>query len=381
MCAQPTKDVMKNPLWILNSALATLLVGVILFILLARPEKPARLSLAHISPAAPAKTEVPHIDPSLIYKNDLFGTYQEVTPIVPSEPKRSPATPPPPPQPQTVSVSQPAQPQFLPPLGVSLKGIIYSHNDSDNRAIIADNKSKKETLYKIGDKILDAEIIHIDHNKVMLIRSNGQQETLFVTSDDAQADPIYKLKDSWDTVAKKISDTEYTIYHEPFVQRVHNLAQFIDMLDITTAFHKGKIVGCRVGKFQSTSIAPLLGLQQGDIIMTINNIPTTTTKHRVAIYNSLKDVDRDMTIPVTLSRAGNEMTIHYTIKAVSPEERLEKENETITVPIPQQVRREEIATIDQAPQHMNNIQQVQQRDKHAMLEYGGRRSLLQHAQS
>jgi type II secretion system protein C len=378
---------MKSPLWILNSALAILLLGLLLFISFSRPQRAAKASLVPSHTESEAKLETPSIDPSLIYKNDLFGTYIESRPPVEEQSVKKTIVPPPPTLKKTV-VTQPLPPQFLPPLAVTLKGIIYSQDESDNRAIISDNKTKKETLYKIGAKVLDAEIIHISNNKIMFIRSNGQQETLFVTQGDAQADPIYNQHHIVETVTQKISDTQYTLYQEAFAQRVHNLAQFMDMLDITTAFHQGKIIGIRIGRIEDSSLGTLLGFMQGDIVTAINGTPTTTTKNRVAIYNTLKDVDHDTTISVDVMRQGNKITLQYLVKATKrpTEKSVQTGNEEISENKQENAMNntmvpKESAPTESVPVSLPNLQQVQKRDKNAMFNHGGRASLLQQTQS
>lgn len=396
---------MKSPLWILNSCLATLGIGLLLFILLSRPKIVPKASLTPLNTGEVVKLDTPSVDPSLIYKNDLFGTYIEARPPAEEQPVKKTVVPLPP-QAKVTPVAQPVPPQFLPPLAISLKGIIYSQDDTDNRAIIADNKTKKESLYKLGDKVLDAEIIHISNNKVMFIRSNGQQETVFVTQGDAQADPVYNQFHTLDTLSRKISDSEYIVYQEPFTQRVQNLAQFIEILDVTTAFHKGKILGVRVGKYEDGAFGNSLGLQAGDVITSINGTPTTTTKNRVAIYNKLKEIDQDTAVTVEILRQGRMVTMQYTIKITKQSEPRDPSTsrKAIAAPfdsaqdersatasaqgkanIPQQqqpeAKMEETPQPQPTPAVMPNLQTIQKRDSNAMFNHGGRASLLQQTQS
>ena len=43
---------------------------------------------------------------------------------------------------------------------------------------------------KTGDVIEDAQLMRIFSNKVVLVRSNGQQEVLYLREKDAKTDPI-----------------------------------------------------------------------------------------------------------------------------------------------------------------------------------------------
>lgn len=364
---------MKSPLWILNSAFAILLLVLIAIIFIFRPQRPARTSLTPTGTPPIGRAETPTVDPSQIYKNDLFDTHAQEPGITPQEAQPKKTVVPTPPAPRQAVVTTPPVSQFAPPLAISLKGVMYSPQDAYNRAIIADNKTKKEGLYKIGDKIVDAEIIHIGSNKVMFMRSNGQQETIFVTHDDAQADPIYNQRSPWDALVKKSSDTEFIIYQEPLSERITNLAQLLDMLDITTAFHQGKILGCRIGNISQHPLGGLLGLKQGDVITAINGIPTTNTKNRVAIYQALKDrQDNDQTVKVKVIRQGQELELTYQLsghKTETAREEHKEENKPVTI-ANEQAR---------MPDYVSNVQQLQKRDRHAMFNHGGRRSLLETA--
>jgi len=368
---------MKSPLWILNSALAAVLVGLALVIFIMRPHIPARSPITPSGVVAIGPEVMPRVDPSQIYKHDLFATYAETKQPTEEVIVKKTVVPQPPMQKVTPAATS-APVQFLPPLAISIKGIIYSHHESENRAIIADAKTKRESLHKIGDKILDAEIIYIGSNKVMLIRSNGQQETLFVTQLDAERDPIYTKRTSWDTVIQKTNDNEYAVYQDGFAEQVPSLAQFIEMLDVTTAFHKGQILGCRIGRSSDSPLAGLLGLQAGDIVTAVNGIPTTTTKKRVAIYSLLKEIDTDTEVVVSAIRNGQLITLKYLIRVVQKEPTSIKNR---SIPNNRQdVKQQDAAVIthttQRVPEYAATVQNVQKRDKTAMFNHGGRSALL-----
>lgn len=303
----------KNPWWILNSALAFLFVLLLVIILFTRPSIPASASLVPVAREMEAGA-ARHVDLIQIYRNDLFGTVGEQQFAEEKQEKKPEVVVPLPPPPQAAALVQPQMPQFLPPLAVTIKGIMYSTNELDNRAIIADAKSKREGLYRLGDKILDAEIIYIGNSKVMFIRSNGQQETLFVTQQDAQSDPLYRQRSPGEVVAKRLSETDYALYLDVFKERITAMAQFLDALNITTAWDQGKIVGLRVGRFGPESIATSLGLQQADIITSINGVSLINTENRTKIFHDLAKAEVGKVVEVTVLRAGQPITYRYMLQ-------------------------------------------------------------------
>jgi type II secretory pathway component PulC len=375
---------MKSPLWILNSALTLLFCGVIILMFAMRVNIPSRKSLTPQA-IAPLHKEVSKINITRIYESDLFNTY--IKPTIPALIPQSQAIKlPQPPAPKAFEKTPKAPPQFLAPLDIDLKGVVFNSNNIHSRAIVANRKTKEEKLYKIGDSILDGSLIYIGKNKAIFIRSNGQQETLFVTEEDAKKDPLYSDQ-QWTTSVEKINDTTFVINTEPFMKQVNNLAHLLDLLDITTAFEKGKSIGCRVGKM-SGSLGSSIGLEQGDIITTINSIPTTNTTDRVKIYKEIKEKKGNSSITVIIKRQNNNITLNYTVRNKLLKKVSRNEIKNLPAGTPFTVDGKQIITpaqkdleiaeetLAQADDNNAIAELFKKNDKKAMLNYGGRDALL-----
>jgi type II secretion system protein C len=350
---------MKSPLWILNSTLFLLFIVILMLLFFTNKEIPARTSISFSVPPLVAP-DISQINIARIYENDLFNTF--IKPVAPPAPERIIPSVPQPPAPIASMPPIPFKPQFLPPLEITLKGIMYSHNDADKQVILANNKTNEEALYQLGDKIDDAELLSIGKNKVILVRSNGQQETIFITATDAQKDPLYGASKSWDGVVKKQSETEYSIDPVAFIKRVTSLAQFIDMLDLTTAFENGRTLGCKVGKMTSKSIGPVLGLRFGDIIQAINNIPTVTTKERTQIFEYIKSMQIPSVIKVDLLRYDQPYTLVYTVQKISNE----TTEEPLVLGTPLMSSSQEIHKVPQNDTNML-MREMKKKDQRAMM--------------
>ena len=306
---------MKHPFWIVNSALLFLVLLALIFIYFSRVRLPERESIELIE-IKPTKERRLDINISKIYENDLFDTYKKELPGVKSLDLAIPF--PEPPAPQEVAIPELPKPEFLDPLDITLKGIIVvGTNDAKNRAIIQDNKTKQENTYKVGDTIEDSQMIRIFRNKVIFLRTNGQQEILYLREQDAKFDPAYALIDEWDMVVQKIKKNNYLISPKVFASRIKNLGQLIETLSLTTAYQKGKSIGCRIGQLEKDSLGMNLGLQPGDIILKINNISARTTSERLSIYKAITVLGIDDIISVDFIRNKKEQTITYTLKNFS----------------------------------------------------------------
>ena len=302
---------MKHPFWIVNSTLLLLFIFVLGFVYFSRVSLPRREYIEPEPYFKPTEKMV-QVNIKKIYENDLFGTYSKEFPT-PGQPDFSVPFPEPP-RDAIVPIPAAPKPQFLDPLPISLKGIIIIRSDhTKNRAILEDNKTKQEATYKVGDSIEDAQLIRIFSNKIIFLRSNGQQEVLYLREQDAKDDPMYAIIEGWEEVIRPLDATRFIVNKDTFAKRVPNLAQFIDMLRLTTAYQKGESVGTRIGQLDKNGLGTYLGLQTGDIITSINGIPTGSSEQRLTIYKSIikNETGRHHTSNTNTNRQQYSVAIYF----------------------------------------------------------------------
>ena len=299
---------MKSPLWIVTSALAIVLVVLLIFIMYSMRTLFVQPDIASIKVAAlpevDKKREALPEDLSLIYEeHDLFGTYHpsivsvkpiDTLPVIPLPPARIPLD------------RRPKPPvQFLKPLPFKITGIIASTNEAKSQVSLLNTNTGKTESFKIGDKVSDAYILRIFSTKIIILRSNGQQETLYLYSDEAK-DDITKMQDlTWSDVIAKQNESLYLLNPSTFATRITSLATLIDMLDLTTASKDGKPLGIRIGKMEPTSLGFACGFRPGDVITKIMDIPPTSSSSRMKIFNTIASSDLGKQIPVEFVRNGS----------------------------------------------------------------------------
>lgn len=374
---------MRSQLWIINSALIALFVMVVLILVIGKPSVvlPKNIDLSGRNVIDHARVVSP-IDITYIYEHDPFGTIGISKNVTPSSPPKPLVVPLPVlPGKEPAYYEQPIVPKFLPPLTIVLKGIIYGGQEHDHRAIIEDKKTKREGLYRVGDTILDAEIIRIENNKIMFLRSNGQQETVYVSSIEAQKDPLYqKVEGKYAAVIpiKKVAEGQFIVDPHLFVLYINNLAQFLDALDITTVFEKGRSIGCRIGSIAPQSIGALCGLQSGDIVTEINGISTATTKERLAIYHQIINMQEGAVIKVSVVRgdAQQKVAMRYTLTSFAPRRPAPAPVAQPATPQPifqNSPLSDGVVTRRKNSNSMEKVaEKMRKNDKRAMVNYGGK---------
>lgn len=356
---------MKHPIWIVNSTLLVLVLCALVFVLFTHVSLPEREDIEPTYYSAIKKEKKLQINIGQIYSADLFGT------ITAAEIAKAPEEAfPLPPEPQTAEIPDLPQPQFLDPLDISLKGIFVVSTDSTkNRTIIANNKTKKEASYKIGDTIGDAQLIRIFGNKIILLRSNGQQEVLFLREQDAKMDTGYAATDEWNQIVQPLSGTIYMLDPFAFAQAIPDLGQFIEMLHLITAYKQGVSIGCRIGTLDEKSIGTALGLQAGDIITSIDDIPATTMEERLNIYESVLSKKESDKIVVALMRNQQKLTFEYILKELLPEGAKPEAPESQSR-IQKLEDQEKVNIVKQKYKFAPTLEDIRKRERKNMLEKG-----------
>jgi type II secretory pathway component PulC len=327
---------------------------------------PARESIKPTSYKLSPPKESIAVDITKIYEDDLFGTYSKELPA-PKDEKLG-GTFPQPPAPHEVPVAKPAPPQFLEPLDVSLKGImVISHSNARNGAIIENNKTNVEKNYQVGDNIEDAQLIRIFSNKIVFLRSNGQQEVLYLREQDAKIDPAFAVAQDWNRVVQEVTEGHYLLNPKAFGKRIHNLAEFIDMFNLVTAYRKGVSVGVQIGRVDQRSLGAELALQTGDLITTINGMPTGLTEDRIKIYKEITNISEGGTITVELSRRGQPRTLVFTLK----EFKLPEEGKEEVAPKIKKLQEEEKAAIlKEKHKFAPTLYEIENQERRNMLRRG-----------
>lgn len=354
-----------HPIWIINSSLLALVLCASLFVPLSRVRMPRTVPIEpEIAPRTKKKQEF-DINIKKIYENDLFGTYRKETPVY-QEPVYQLELPPAPPA-QVPIVPKKPEPAFVEPLDITLKGIIIvADNDEKNRIVIADNKTGRERTFKVGESIDDAQLIRIFNNKIILLRANGQQEVVYLRQQDATKDPAYAMLNGWRDVIQPTGPQTFTINTTLFAQRVQTLAQFIDFLNLSTAYKNGSSVGCRIGEIKNESLGFSLGFQTGDIITKINGIDATTTEERLRIYRDILELGASAPIVVEFTRRGVPGSYTYTLMEEEESEAAEA-LKTITSPEAIQKRKEDI--LKQKHRFAPSLNELRAHEREQILNY------------
>ncbi len=302
---------MKQKLWILNSSLLIIFAITLLLNALLKQEVPVMRKKIISEKKVEKKISKPIINLEKIYKEDIFGTYSPTARPEPTQ--KELVTPIPEYTPhKIVPIPAPIKQEFIEPLKIKISGIISSAQEERSIAMIAD-ETNKEKIYHLGDKIKDGQLIKITRNKIVLLRSNGQQEIFLLRK---ETKPGEEIPEKWKYVIKKIDENKFALNPKEFSKKIQSLGQLIEELDLIPAYQKGNIVGMRIGTIKENEISSVFGLNKNDIIVSINDLNTADISNRIKIYDNVIQSELNDTIEVALKRNEQDVTISYKLEKI-----------------------------------------------------------------
>jgi general secretion pathway protein C len=185
-------------------------------------------------------------------------------------------------------------------MDIDLKGTVAC-NSSFGYIFIEERGSHKQKLYRIGDNIGSAKLIKITRNTATL-RSEGREITLKVKSTIEGS----LLPDSPNSGIPR----SMTLSKKAVNENLNDLKSIMNQAVVRPFFNEGVQDGYIVSNIAPNSLYEKMGLQNGDIIININNKPIQSAADLLQMVNLLQSGSRTA---LNVKRNGRIEAINYSI--------------------------------------------------------------------
>jgi len=209
-------------------------------------------------------------------------------------------------------------------LNLLLKGTIAA-GTYGSFAIIEGPPGRKQGLYKVGDSILEAEIIAIYRKRVVLKR-NGREEALFLYDEDQplglfvpkEERPDYRNVGAYCNTPLRSSPERNRREEGAIIiskgdadSLVNTAKQILNEQVMPSNFVSEKSQGYRISNFKEDSPLAKLDVREGDVIKEVNGIPLDSPAKIAQAYFSSRGTGR---FEVTVERQGKRKTLKYDVR-------------------------------------------------------------------
>lgn len=193
-------------------------------------------------------------------------------------------------------------------------------------------------LYRRGQSVDGREVLAVLANRVILRPASGQpcQITMFEPPDDGSTPRVARPTPARPRVAaarratrsrsndddsisqnelesgiSRNSDTNFTIQRSLVDQILENQAELMRTARIIPHEENGRVVGVKMYGIRRSSLLGRLGVQNGDMLRTINGYDMSSPDSALEAYARLRNADH---LTLSVVRRGQPMTIDYNIQ-------------------------------------------------------------------
>jgi general secretion pathway protein C len=236
---------------------------------------------------------------------------------------------------ETIVEEQPIPGQMPPACDdkVKLVATVFSERFPDWSFATLGSGSDAPLLYRIGGKVTDRELVSVYPRSVYLRQTNGRlcSLTLFGTPSAAKpsAAPAAPAEPTpapavastaasgslgeaeLDAAINKQSESSYTVQRDFVDKLLSNQAEIMRSARIVPHEENGQVVGVKLYGIRRNSLLGKLGMQNGDLLRTINGYDMASPDSALEAYAKLRSAAN---LSVAVTRRGQPMALEYNIQ-------------------------------------------------------------------
>jgi len=183
-------------------------------------------------------------------------------------------------------------------LNLALLGTVSGTGKFDC-AVIEEKDKRKQGLFKTGDTVASATVVRIMRG-VVVLRVDGRDEIL------AMDKPGKDRGDSGKPTSG--AGSSVVVNKAEINEALKDMSKILSQARIRPYFSAGKSNGFIISSIKSGSIFQKMGMQNGDIIQSVNDRPIKSPDEMLKLYNSLKS---GSSINLNIKRRGRQEELKY----------------------------------------------------------------------
>jgi general secretion pathway protein C len=208
--------------------------------------------------------------------------------------------------------------------GVRLVASMFSERDEEWSFVSLALNTGSPLLYRIGST-LDSKTVHAIYPEAVVLKtSSGALCSLTMFKSPNQPPPkpaapgppavaeaaLPGADPELDQGIKQQSETKYTVRRSLIDKLLQNQGELMRAARVVPHEENGHVVGVKVYGIRKSSLFGKLGLQNGDLLRTINGFDMGSPDSALEAYTKLRSASN---LSVALVRRGNPVTMEYNI--------------------------------------------------------------------
>ncbi|MFH1413956.1 MAG: PDZ domain-containing protein [Candidatus Omnitrophota bacterium] len=173
--------------------------------------------------------------------------------------------------------------------------VIESNPRGESLAIIEVVPEGLQRPYRIGERVCGYQIVKIKRAAIQILKEGKVLEVAFPLGSINQ--PVVD-----------VSDTKKIIKREAMVAQIPDLNTALKQAVGVPHFEGGRIKGFKIAKINNQPLAEKVGIEEGDIVLSVNDLKLDSIKRPLEIYDKLRN-QKEFT--VRIKRKGEIKNLVY----------------------------------------------------------------------
>lgn len=187
-----------------------------------------------------------------------------------------------------------------------LLNMIYQEENQNGWIVIAEKSSRKTTILGINELYKNYKLLKIFENHVIFEKNNREYKLLL--NSEKQKTP-YIIEKTGVSIEK--IDDQYQLKRDLINEYTQNSSKIWKEISIKETVTNGSINGFKITRIPQKSVFKKLGLRQGDIIKSVNNVKL---KSYADAFNIYKKISKVKNMKFVVLRGNQEVELEYEIK-------------------------------------------------------------------
>ncbi len=170
-------------------------------------------------------------------------------------------------------------------------------------------KDGKQEVFKRGEKVFNSGTLERVYSDRVVLYVGGRRRKIplsdILTIEDIKKEPVHTR------LVRSSGVNTFTVNQEGILHALENPAQLMTDARLQPNYVNGRQEGFMLREVREGGIYQSLGLQNGDILLKINNYDITNPEIALQALTALKGMDR---VELGIIRNGARMTLNYQIR-------------------------------------------------------------------
>lgn len=179
-------------------------------------------------------------------------------------------------------------------------------------------KDGKQEVFKRGERIFSSGILEKVYKDKVIIYTGGRRreiplsDILTIENTNVETSKLGSIKEQGVTsLARNSGNNTFIVNQEGILHALENPSQLMTDARLQPNYVNGRQEGFMLREVRNGGIYQSLGLQNGDVLLRINNYDITNPEIALQAFTALKGMDR---VGLDIIRNGTRMTLNYQIR-------------------------------------------------------------------